>query len=208
MQTDGNLVARDSGGVPRWASNTFQSGSRLATGVDGNLEVRSPSNALLWQAGVGLGGVERTVLNADGSFRVYSCSWGSGRQLSRCRVIWTSTGPQPVLDHLQYGETLPPGRSLTSPDGQHRLVMQLDGNLVLWRGSQVEWQSATSHPSGRTQLVFGLYGELYLVVPGGPVLRDFGTGFKGADRFNVTNAGNLTVTSPFGDTLWQARVIK
>jgi hypothetical protein len=57
-------------------------------------------------------------------------------------------------------------------------------------------------------LVFGLYGELYLVVPGGPVLRDFGTGFKGADRFNVTNNGNLTVTSPFGDTLWQARVIK
>lgn len=208
MQTDGNLVARDSGGVPRWSSGTFQAGSRLATGVDGNLEVRSPSNALLWQAGVGLGGVERTVLNADGSFRVYSCSWGSGRQLSRCRVIWTSTGPQPVLDHLLYGETLPPGRSLTSPDGQHRLVMQYDGNLVLWRGSQVVWQSFTSHPSGRTQLVFGLYGELYLVVPGGPVLRDFGTGFKGADRFNVTNNGNLTVTSPFGDTLWQARVIK
>jgi hypothetical protein len=208
MQTDGNLVARDSGGVPRWSSGTFQAGSRLATGVDGNLEVRSPSNALLWQAGVGLGGVERTVLNADGSFRVYSCSWGSGRQLTRCRVIWTSSGPQPVLDHLLYGETLPPGRSLTSPDRQHRLVMQFDGNLVLWRGSQVVWQSFTSHPSGRTQLVFGLYGELYLVVPGGPVLRDFGTGFKGADRFNVTNNGNLTVTSPFGDTLWQARVIK
>lgn len=206
MQPDGNLVARAPGGTVRWASGTGVPGSRLVLGVDGNVEVWSPGNTRLWQSGVGLGGVERLVLDADGSFRVVSGYWGPGRQLSQYTTLWVSNGPTPVVDGLWFGQVLPPGRSLFSADRSHELLMQADGNLVLYRrrDSRVVWTSGTSHSSGRAEVVFGQYGELLVRVPGGPVLRDFGTGLKGADRFTVRNDGRLTVTSPFGATLWES----
>ena len=210
MQSDGNLVAYAPGGTPRWSSGTFVPGSRTVLGVDGNLEVWSPGNVRLWQSGVGLGGVERLVLDADGSFRIVSGYWGPGRQLSQYTTIWVSNGTRPRVDGLWFGQVLPAGRALFSADRSHELLMQTDGNLVLYRrrDSRVVWTSGTSHSSGRAELVMGQFGELAVRVPGGPVLRDFGTGFKGADRFTVRNDGNLTVTAPTGATLWQARVVK
>ena len=206
MQTDGNLVSRAPGGSPRWSSGTSVPGSRAVLGVDGNLEVFSPGNVRLWQSGVGLGGVERLVLDADGSFRVVSGYWGPGRQLSQYTTLWVSNGAQPVVDGLWFGQVLPPGRSLFSSDRTHELLMQTDGNLVLYRrrDSRVVWTSGTSHPSGRAELLFGQFGELVVRVPGGPVLRDFGTGFKGAERFTVRNDGVLEVTAWTGGRLWSS----
>ena len=206
MQTDGNLVARAPGGAIRWASGTNVPGSRMVLGVDGNVEVWSSANTRLWQSGVGLGGVERLVLDADGSFRVTSGFWGPGRQLSQYTTIWVSNGPQPIVDGLWYGQVLPAGRALFSADRSHEQLMQTGGNLVLYRrrDSRVVWTSGTSHPSGRAEVAFGQFGEMIIRVPGGPVLRDFGTGFKGADRLTVRNDGRLTVTSPFGATLWES----
>lgn len=206
MQTDGNLVARAPGGAVRWASGTNVPGSRMVLGVDGDIEIWSPGNVRLWRSGVGLGGVERLVLDADGSFRVVSGYWGPGRQLSQYTTIWVSNGAQPIVDGLWYGQVLPAGRALFSADRSHELLMQTDGNLVLYRrrDSRVVWTSGTLHPSGRAELAMGQFGELVVRVPGGPMLRDFGTGFKGADRLTVRNDGRLTVTSPFGPTLWES----
>jgi len=206
MQTDGNLVARAPGGAVRWSSGTNVPGSRMVLGIDGDIEIWSPGNVRLWRSGVGLGGVERLVLDADGSFRVISGFWGPGRQLSQYTTIWVSNGAQPIVDGLWFAQVLPAGRSLFSADRSHELLMQTDGNLVLYRrrDSRVVWTSGTLHPSGRTELAMGQFGELVVRVPGGPVLRDFGTGFKGADRLTVRNDGRLTVTSPFGPTLWES----
>ena len=207
MQTDGNLVARNSAGTAVWASGTSVPGSRAYLTVDGELQLRSPTDAVLWRSRTGLGGVERLVLDPTGALRIISGSWGPGRQLSRYTTLWSVPSPSPSPDGLWFGEALPAGRSLFSTDREYELLMQTDGNLVLYRRREgrVVWASNTFHPSGRAELVFGQYGELVLRVPGGPVLRDFGTGLKGADRFSVRTDGTLTVTSPFGATLWDTR---
>ena len=46
-------------------------------------------------------------------------------------------------DQLRAGETLRPGDYIMSPNSQRRLVMQNDGNLVLYSGSKALWASWT-----------------------------------------------------------------
>lgn len=46
-------------------------------------------------------------------------------------------------DALQKGEKLEVGQSLTSNNGAYRLVLQDDGNLVLYAGEQSVWATAT-----------------------------------------------------------------
>ncbi|BBX82875.1 LysM peptidoglycan-binding domain-containing protein [Mycolicibacterium aubagnense] len=46
-------------------------------------------------------------------------------------------------DTLQKGEKLEVGQSLTSNNGAYRLVLQEDGNLVLYAGEQSVWATAT-----------------------------------------------------------------
>ncbi len=46
-------------------------------------------------------------------------------------------------DTLQKGEKLEVGQSLTSNNGAYRLVLQDDGNLVLYAGEQSVWATAT-----------------------------------------------------------------
>ncbi len=47
-------------------------------------------------------------------------------------------------DTLQKGEKLEVGQSLTSNNGAYRLVLQDDGNLVLYAGEQSVWATATN----------------------------------------------------------------
>jgi hypothetical protein len=203
MEPDGNVVLRDAASIIKFQTNTRQPGSRLSLSAEGELMVFSPSNAVLWRTTAGLGGVERLVLGDDGVMRIQSGSWGPGRQLSRYTHLWSSNGPQPAVTGLWFGESLPAGRSLTSPSGSHRLVMQTDGNLVLYRSTGAAvWSSGTSHPSGRARLYFGQFGEMWIAVPNGPVLRDFRTGYKGANRLSVRDDGRLVVTAPTGAVLF------
>jgi len=45
-----------------------------------------------------------------------------------------------VLKSLQ---NLTPGRSISSCDGRFKLLLQLDGNLVIYQGSRAIWASGT-----------------------------------------------------------------
>jgi hypothetical protein len=46
---------------------------------------------------------------------------------------------------LNPGKTLNKNESLTSTNGKYALKMQADGNLVLYKGTQVLWSSKTNH---------------------------------------------------------------
>jgi nucleoid-associated protein YgaU len=50
-------------------------------------------------------------------------------------------------DTLQKGEKLEVGQSLTSNNGAYRLVLQEDGNLVLYTGEQSVWATGTNGQS-------------------------------------------------------------
>lgn len=72
MQHDGNAVVYGPGNVPRWASRTGSTGSRLVMQSDGNLVVYDEGNRALWHSRTaGLGG-NRVVMQDDGNLVVYT----------------------------------------------------------------------------------------------------------------------------------------
>lgn len=49
-----------------------------------------------------------------------------------------------MVDRLQDGEKLEVGQSLTSKNGAYKVILQDDGNLVLYSGDQAVWSTETS----------------------------------------------------------------
>jgi len=100
------------------------------------------------------------------------------------------------------GLQLDPGQSLSSPDGRLRLVMQLDGNLVLYTPTgHAAWASNTRGHTGVYALM-QLDGNLVLYEPSGRALWATATeGHPGA-YLAVQNDGNLVVYSSVGWPLW------
>ena len=136
LQTDGNLVYRDTRGVALWVTGTRGASLRLTLQDDGNLVLRRPDGAAVWSTGttrvllaggetVGPGTrfvLDRSVLGLGGVTTVQT----DGNVVSRTeqgRVTW-STG--------------------TAGNPGARLVQQTDGNLVVRRADgRALWQSGT-----------------------------------------------------------------
>lgn len=75
-------------------------------------------------------------------------------------------GGQPAYV-LQSGQSLTSGQSITSSDGRYRLVMQTDGNLVLYSPNRAIWHTSTAgKPASRltvqTDGNMVLYGDNYM----------------------------------------------
>lgn len=80
--------------------------------------------------------------------------------------------PRPEESELRPGETLVAGQAILSPTGREVLVMQRDGNLVLYdRGNNGIAYWATGTPDGRANHVtMGTDGNLRLLTPSGQVI--------------------------------------
>ncbi|GAA3965603.1 Ig-like domain-containing protein [Allohahella marinimesophila] len=73
MQSDGNLVLRNSERNAVWASGTSGKGaSRLYMQRDGNLVLRSRAGNAIWSSGTSRANANRLVLNNDGSLAIYA----------------------------------------------------------------------------------------------------------------------------------------
>ena len=61
-----------------------------------------------------------------------------------------------MTDRLTHEQSLFPGETLTSPEGQYELIMQTDGNLVIydvWNGRSPVWASDTvGAPNTRAEM--------------------------------------------------------
>lgn len=90
MEPGGNFVIKNSGGSPRWSTGTSVPGSKMKIGVNGDLVILSPTNAVLWQTGKIAGGMERLVLEANGKLRVISGTWTGIHRTNTERVLWSS----------------------------------------------------------------------------------------------------------------------
>ncbi|MFF0296982.1 glycoside hydrolase domain-containing protein [Kitasatospora sp. NPDC004614] len=135
MQTDGNLVANLNvgGGRPLWSSNTYSNaGAYAVMQDDGNLVVyRSnggPGNdGALWATGTSSAGAYATVQD-DGNVVVYRRGGGSGAG----GALW-ATGTSAFAPKIGSGQRLYSNQWTQS--ATVRLVMQDDGNLVMYRRS-------------------------------------------------------------------------
>ncbi|MBW8485330.1 hypothetical protein [Actinomadura parmotrematis] len=91
---------------------------------------------------------------------------------------------------LKSGQTLKAGRSLHSPDGRYKLIMQTDGNLVVYKKSKAIWSSHTwvkgSSATMRTN------GDLVVAKGSHQYWRSHTDGDKGA-YLKLQNDGNAVV---------------
>ena len=124
--------------APVWWSNTFVPGSRFLKTDTGAMAVLAPNGDPVWVVPATLPNGLFTIQD-DGNLTLSSVANG---------VVWDSKG---VIDDwamtyrgLATIWTMPPNTLRTSPNGQYRLQMQGDGNLVVYtQDDKFVWASMT-----------------------------------------------------------------
>ena len=106
-----------------------------------------------------------------------------------------------MTDRLTPDQTLAAGSELTSPNGQHRAVMQGDGNFVVYRAHGVpKWATGTD---GRAigGIIMQGDGNLVMYDANGPVWASGTDGHPGAVLV-MQDDGNLVIYDVNGAPLW------
>lgn len=114
---------------------------------------------------------------------------------------WTELVTLPTRCCLAVDETLQTDQSLISDNGQYRLTVQLDGNLVLYGPSGPVWATNTSCFACGSYLIMQQDGNLVLYTGSGQALwatNRFGSGA----RLVVQDDGNLVVYSGTNQVIW------
>lgn len=116
-----------------WVSGTYgHPGSYALMQSDGRLAIYDVNGALLWSSTtLGTGTANIATLQADGRLIIYSTAWSA------------NTAQSPVSGSIAYPScyvgngigitgTLYPGNCVVSENGYYELLMQTDGNMVLY----------------------------------------------------------------------------
>lgn len=196
MQGDGNLVLYAPGNQARWSSRTDgHPGAWAQFNGDGNFVVYGPGAVPLWNAfdDGGLPGGSFLQIQDDGNLVQYTSTLG---------VTWYS-GTFYFPSSIDAPGTLLPGQSLQSPNGQYRLTLQGDGNLVLYDvNDQWIWHTNTQG-TAVNQLAIQADGNLVLYTPSGYVWQAGSYGNQGG-RFQVQDDGNVVYYSAAWTPLWHS----
>jgi hypothetical protein len=105
---------------------------------------------------------------------------------------------------LESGQVLPASQYLTSPSGRCRLVMQDDGNLVLYNDAgRALWFSGTAGNPGAYLAMQASDGNLVIYGPSGTPLWASGTTGDAGDVLRLGDDANLVLEGSDGGTLWQ-----
>jgi hypothetical protein len=107
-------------------------------------------------------------------------------------------------DRLNSDQVLEPGQSIASPNGRATLIMQSDGNLVLYQvdsGSRTAlWATGTDVPGTRAAMQGD--GNLALYGPGGECHWAAGTDGNPGAILALQDDGNLVIYAAAGSALW------
>ena len=189
MQRDGNLVMATSTGRPLWDTATAgHPGAFAAMQADGNFVIYSSNGRTLWESGTeGHPGTSLSV-QTDGNVIAEDA----------IGPLWC-TGSKDT--ELTASERLKPGWSLEAPTWVSRLVMQPDGNLVLYSiGHDVLWSSGTRGNSGAFATMQA-DGNFVVRSDTGRVLWESGTSGHPGARLVISGSGRASVVSPTGAVL-------
>lgn len=164
LQTDGNLVLHAEGYGATWTSGTTGNNpDRLVMQHDGNLVLYDKNNKTPWHTRTwGSEHPSKLVMQDDGNLVVYRN--GDDTWASRTVVSFSSSGgddSSSTKTTLRKDETLRAGESLEN--GGHRLVMQTDGNLVVYgANNKALWHTRTWGGALPNRLVMQADGNLVL----------------------------------------------
>jgi hypothetical protein len=107
----------------------------------------------------------------------------------------------PACGTLTANHELTANQSLTSCNGDYTLIMQGDGNLVLYQGSTALWASNTAGTAADEAIMQGDGNFVVYTSAGSPLWASGTAGNPGADLV-VQNDGNVVVYSASGAALW------
>jgi hypothetical protein len=94
------------------------------------------------------------------------------------------------------------GQSISSPNGQYQLIMQSDGNLVVYGpGSQAIWDSGTYGNPGASAIMQG-DGNLVVYSSAGTPLWNSGTYGNPGAYFRLQDNGEAVIYQASGTALW------
>ncbi|WP_144393352.1 hypothetical protein [Pleionea sediminis] len=187
LQGDGNLVVRSlSTGDALWSSNTHrESGVQLVMQGDGNLVLYTSTATPVWDSKTnGLTISEFKIMNNGALFL-----------LSNDQLIKTIyEGVKVQANQLLVNESLSPNEYIESLNGNFRLQLQNDGNLVLRNvyTTQALWSSSTQQTNG-IRLTLQGDGNLVLYTPENVPLWDSKTNGQTVTDLSLTNSGSLVL---------------
>jgi peptidoglycan/xylan/chitin deacetylase (PgdA/CDA1 family) len=190
MRTDGDLVLTAQGGRALWDSATSGHTGAIATMQrNGDFVVSTTGRRTLWSS--------RTMGHAGAVFELRSD--GGLAVAVAAGPVWSTQSTQTTLTQ---GERLEPSWFLESPNHACRLIMQANGDLVLYSASrQPLWSSGTSG-SPDTIAVLQRNGDFALLSRTGQALFSSGTPGHEGSVLTLARRSQAIVLTRSGRTLW------
>ncbi|NUT52071.1 MAG: trypsin-like serine protease [Saccharothrix sp.] len=152
------------------------------------------------------------TLTSAGTTRCLDATRGHDVTTTDCQNTatrqWTNRTPAvptPGADRLQRGEQLTTGQSKTSPDGRYTLILQTNGDLVLYdQAHQPLWHTHTDG-TATTRAVLQDDGNLVLYTATGAHTWHTHTNGTNTDRLVLQSDSNLVLYSPDATPHWHRR---
>ena len=111
-------------------------------------------------------------------------------------IVAVIATPVFARDTLNPGDTLRPGERLTSDNQQYTLVLEQNGNLVLYAGRRALWASNTQGQRVQT-CIMQSDGNLVLLLRNGQPVWSTNTTDKPGSFLVLQNDGNLVIYQPY-----------
>jgi hypothetical protein len=184
-----------------WTSNTSgRGGTRVVMQTDGNLVMYDQQNIAVWHTRTpGNTNNPRLILQTDGNLVLYSGT----------SALWhTNSVHRPdLLGFVNIGArqaVIYPGQRLETANRNYRLVLQGDGNLVLYSRFRALWSSRTvgediSHLAMQSDGNFVLYNK------GNRAVWHTRTNSNNNSRIVVQTDGNLVIYNSSNRPIWHTR---
>lgn len=194
MQVDGNLVLYNYvEGRPLWASNTFGTGNWATMSNDGNMAVYSSANVLKWSSKTSGRPTSYASIQDDGNMVIYTPytkAWSTKTSAASYQISESGSGIIPS------GKLMYAGDSVWSGNRTYALIMQTDGNLVLYNAAKgiPLWASNTFGQGNWAAMQTD--GNLVVYSSSHAPLYATGTQLKPSSIGAVQDNGNFVIYTP------------
>ena len=219
MQSDGNLVLYPGNttalGTAIWHTHTFGNpGAYASFTASSGLVIENAANTVIWRSNTSPGsGSELALVNTPALIELNSSNvkvWGSDTGpisvTTTTAPTTTTTTTAPLTWFLNGNQTMTAGQRLVSTNGQYQLLMQSDGNLVIYPGNTTAlgtayWSTRTSNHPG-AYAAFNGSGEFFIYSNTNGILWRTNAAPGAGSKIELTTSGSMIEVNSANTTVW------